>query len=129
MILHKHTLVRAEVAEPIRDVEVAKDFLRRLVEKVGMKITPSGGPHVDYVNKPGNLGIAAIVMIETSHCSMHIWDEVSPALVQFDLYSCADYELQTVLDHLQEMKPVKISYKQVDRETGLDLIADSAVAK
>ena len=29
---------------------------------------------------PGNRGITAVAIIETSHITMHIWDEPNPAL-------------------------------------------------
>ena len=92
MIEHKHFIIRAEVKKPIIDPEVAKKWLTDLVSNIGMLITPSGGPHVDYISKPGNLGVASIVMIETSHCAMHIWDHFDPPLIQMDVYSCKDYD-------------------------------------
>jgi S-adenosylmethionine/arginine decarboxylase-like enzyme len=44
------------------------------------------GPYVKYCNMPGNRGITAIAIIETSHIAMHIWDEPKPALMQMDVY-------------------------------------------
>ena len=85
MVEHKHLFIRAEVKKPFTDPEITKDWLRRLVEAIGMKITKSGGPHVDYVDVPGNSGIAGVVMIETSHASIHIWDQIEPPLVQMDV--------------------------------------------
>ena len=38
---------------------------------------------------PGNRGVTAFAIIETSHIAMHIWDEPNPALVQLDVYTCA----------------------------------------
>ena len=51
------------------------------------------GPFASYVNNIGNRGITGFVMIETSHIAIHIWDEPDPALVQFDVYSCADFDV------------------------------------
>lgn len=115
MIKHKHFIIRAEVKKPIIDPEVAKKWLIDLVSNIGMLITPSGGPHVDYISKPGNLGVASIVMIETSHCAMHIWDHFDPPLIQMDVYSCKDYDHQIILDMLQDMEPTKIDWILVDR--------------
>lgn len=117
MVVHQHLIVRAEVQNPITSTDQAKEWLSRLVDAIGMKICKGGGPHAHYVDQPGNLGVASIVMIETSHASLHIWDQFDPPLVQFDVYSCAPYEVQTVFDLLEEMKPTKISYSLLDRES------------
>lgn len=115
-VIHKHLIVRAEVARPFVEVTVAEAWLRNLVSEIGMVITNHGGPHVDYVEKEGNCGIAGIVMIETSHCSLHIWDKQEPPLVQLDVYSCADYDHNIVLGLLEEMEPTKLDWILLDRE-------------
>jgi S-adenosylmethionine/arginine decarboxylase-like enzyme len=110
MPLHKHVLIRSEVTEPIVDVDVAKGFMKRLVDKIGMKITEHGGPHCDYV--------------ETSHCAMHIWDKEDPSLVQLDVYSCADFEVWDVLEFIYEMAPSKIEFKLFDRSKHIEEIKE-----
>ena len=115
MVDHKHLIIRAEVKNPFVDQKTTKDWLERLVSAINMKITTSGGPHVDYVEVPGNFGIAGIVMIETSHCSIHIWDQQDPPLVQMDVYSCKEYDTKVVIDLLQEMNVTKLDYVLIDR--------------
>ena len=56
-----------------------------------------------------------IVMIETSHIAVHIWDETSPALVQCDVYSCAEFSSSEVLMELVVMEPTKIEHMLLDR--------------
>ena len=73
------------------------------------------GPYASYVTKEGNRGLTGVVMIETSHISIHIWDEISPALVQCDVYSCADFQRGEVIVHLGMMHPKKIEYMMIDR--------------
>ena len=119
MVEHRHFIVRAEVDHPFVDPEVTKDWLRRLVAAIGMNITASGGPHVDYVDVTGNSGIAGIVMIETSHCAIHVWDKAEPPLVQMDVYSCKCFDTKIVLDFLEEMKPTKVEKMIVDRKNVL----------
>lgn len=126
-LVHKHLIIRSEVKEPIVDVEVAKNWLRRLIEGIGMKITKNGGPHCDYVEKPDNYGIAAVAVIETSHVALHIWDRQDPPLVQLDVYSCSDFRIKDVVKFLTEMKPKKTSYKFLDRSTSLQEIDNSTV--
>jgi S-adenosylmethionine/arginine decarboxylase-like enzyme len=119
---HKHMIVRAEVTEPITEVDVAKEWMTRLVEKIGMKITEHGGPHCDYVDKSGNQGITVMAMIETSHCAAHIWDKRDPPLVQLDVYSCAEFETWDIIEFIYEMGPSKIEFKLFDRAKHIDEI-------
>jgi S-adenosylmethionine/arginine decarboxylase-like enzyme len=120
MIFHKHLLVNAKVENPINTEDQGVDFLTRLVESIDMKIIK--GPFASYVDKPGNRGLTAIVMIETSHIAFHIWDEEDPSLVQFDLYTCGELNLAKVLLSFGEtFKVVSLDYQLFDRENGFVL--------
>jgi S-adenosylmethionine/arginine decarboxylase-like enzyme len=120
MLFHKHLLVNAKVENPINTEEQGVDFLTRLVENIDMKIIK--GPFASYVDKPGNRGLTAIVMIETSHIAFHIWDEEDPSLVQFDLYTCGELNLAKVLLAFGEtFKVVSLDYQLFDRENGFVL--------
>ena len=110
---HKHLIIRAEVKHPITSEWELRKWLKNLVKIIDMKIV--GGPYTAYVTKEGNRGITGVVMIETSHISIHIWDEPTPALVQCDVYSCAEFQQGEVIMHLDIMKPKKIEYMMVDR--------------
>ena len=114
---HKHLIIRAEVNRPITGEKEIKKWLRKLVKKIDMKIIK--GPYSGYVSKEGNRGITAVVMIETSHIAIHIWDEKSPALVQADVYSCASFSMNEVLAEFIEMDVVKIEHMLLDRENEL----------
>lgn len=93
------------------------DFLTNLVNDIDMKIIK--GPFASYVDKAGNKGLTAIVMIETSHIAFHIWDEIDPSLVQFDLYTCGKLELDKVLAIFKKAFDVRsIDYVLYDREDG-----------
>ena len=113
---HKHIIIRAEVSEPITKRNKAIKFLNRIIKAIGMKAMY--GPTATYCKMPGNRGVTAFAIIETSHIALHIWDEVNPALVQLDVYSCSDFEPKKVLDILQELKPTKVEHKYLDREKG-----------
>ena len=120
MIFHKHLLVNAKVENPINTEEQGIDFLTRLVERIDMKIIK--GPFASYVDKPGNRGLTAIVMIETSHIAFHIWDEEDPSLVQFDLYTCGKLDLaQVLLAFGETFNIVSLDYQLFDRENGFVL--------
>jgi S-adenosylmethionine/arginine decarboxylase-like enzyme len=120
MIFHKHLLVNAKVKNPINTEEQGIDFLTRLVDRIDMKIIK--GPFASYVDKPGNRGLTAIVMIETSHIAFHIWDEADPSLVQFDLYTCGKLDLpQVLLAFGETFNIVNLDYQLFDRENGFVL--------
>lgn len=113
---HKHLIIRCNVNKPFVDVEKTKDWLRRLVDAIGMKLCKSGGPHVDYVESEGNNGIAGVAMIETSHISIHCWDKQDPPLAQIDVYSCANFDPEVVVAYVLEMDPLWIECLMLDRK-------------
>ena len=121
---HKHLIIRAEVIRPITSEKEIKKWLRKLVKKIDMKIIK--GPDSGYVSKEGNRGITAVVMIETSHIAIHIWDETSPALVQCDVYSCAEFSSNEVLVEFMAMEPIKIEHMLLDRAVELKTITHRA---
>ena len=73
------------------------------------------GPYASYVTKEGNQVITGIVMIETSHIAIHIWDEERPSLVQCDVYSCAEFSASDVLAQFNMMEVVKMDYLLLNR--------------
>jgi len=118
---HKHILINAKVNNSLGSTEDAVSFLKDLVEKVGMKILM--GPHATYVDTPGNKGVTAIVGIETSHIAFHVWDEESPARLQFDLYTCGSLDKDVVIEAVKErFELVSADYRIFDREHGFLLL-------
>lgn len=116
-IVHKHLIIRAEVKNPIKDTEGAKNWMVKLIDTIGMKIMM--GPYANYLDVPGNRGITTVAIIETSHIAMHIWDEDDPALVQLDVYTCGPLDPYDVVKALRDFHPVKIEMKYLDRENKL----------
>lgn len=117
MISHNHLLMNGLAYRPPQDVESVKDWLVKLVGKIGMKIVT--GPHAHYVDSVDNRGITATVCIETSHISFHVWDEETPARVQFDLYTCSDLPVEIVLDECEKyFDLIDYNYLVLDREDG-----------
>jgi S-adenosylmethionine/arginine decarboxylase-like enzyme len=117
MIYHKHLLVNAKVKNPMQSEQDGINFLTNLVEQIDMKVIK--GPFASYVDKDGNKGLTAIVMIETSHIAFHIWDEVDPGLVQFDLYTCGKLDLEKVLKIFKDSFSVEsLEFVLFDRENG-----------
>ncbi len=110
---HTHLLLKGEILNPPKNEEVLKKWMENLVSKINMKIL--SGPHVNYLDVAGNRGISGLVMIETSHCSIHIWDETSPALVQMDVYSCANFDSNVVIACLSDFDLVNYHKMRIDR--------------
>ena len=121
LLVHKHLIVRAEVYRPPMDEEFLKGWLNKFIEEIGMKVMM--GPYVKYSNMVGNRGITGAAIIETSHIVMHIWDEVHPALMQFDVYSCGEFDPEAICKKIDNDFTVhKINYKFLDREHDLQEI-------
>lgn len=97
---HLHLLVKGYITNPPKSEEVLNDWLRELVNKVGMVVV--AGPTSVYVNEPGNEGITGTVTLATSHASIHVWDALKLPMFQFDLYSCSEFTPDQVLSHINE---------------------------
>ena len=121
MPVHKHLIIRAEVNNPPTSEKEIKKWLRNLVNKIDMNIIK--GPYAGYVTKEGNRGVTGVVMIETSHIAIHVWDEDRPALVQCDVYSCAEFSSNEVLAEFISMDVVTIDKILLDRADTLKITA------
>ena len=121
LLIHKHLIIRAEVNNPPKDVDKLTEWLKDFIASINMKIML--GPYVAYCNNEGNRGITGVAVIETSHIAMHVWDEPVPALMQIDIYSCAEFNPYLIADKLKkDFDVVKMDYKFLNRETGLKSI-------
>ncbi len=119
MPVHKHLIIRAEVNHPPMTEKYIRLWLRKLVNKIDMNIIK--GPYASYVTKGGNRGVTGVVMIETSHIAIHVWDEERPALVQCDVYSCAEFSSNEVLAEFVPMGVVKIDHVLLDRGSKIQI--------
>ena len=118
LLVHKHLIVRAEAKNPPMDEAKSIEWLKDFIKFINMK--PLVGPFAKYLDIPGNRGLTVASIIETSHIVMHVWDEPVPALIQFDLYSCGEFDPKEVCEKMKnDFDIVKIEYKYLNRETGL----------
>lgn len=99
MALHNHVLINGYTLLPPTDEKQTIAWMQQLVDSIGMKTIQ--GPFASYVTKEGNRGLTAVVMIETSHIAMHVWDESDPAFMQFDLYTCSTLPVEQVIQNLE----------------------------
>ena len=117
---HKHLIVRADIGWCPQEENLNKisDWIRGLIKKIDMKLL--AGPYTTYVNEKDNKGMTSVAIIETSHIALHIWDEVSPGLMQLDVYSCANFNPPDVFDKINALfQTIKMEYKFLDREKEL----------
>jgi len=117
---HIHVLIKGYVKNPPRKEEHLNDWFRRLVERVRMVVV--AGPTSVYVNEPGNEGLTGTITLATSHASIHIWDNIQPAMFQFDLYSCSEFTPQEVIEHLEEFDLVSCEYMFIDRNNEMKVV-------
>tara|TARA_R100000773_G_C4132882_1_gene62934 strand:+ start:162 stop:542 length:381 start_codon:yes stop_codon:yes gene_type:complete len=122
LLVHKHLIIRAEASKPPTDEDQLKKWMSKFIKSINMKIFM--GPYVKYCDMEGNRGITAVAIIETSHIAMHIWDEPKPALMQFDVYSCGEFNEKEICNTIMKDFDIrKIEYKYLNRETGLNVLS------
>ena len=118
VLVHKHLIIRAEAKNPPVDETILTEWFKKFIEEIGMKVMM--GPYVKYSYMIGNRGITGAAIIETSHIVMHVWDEPDPALLQFDVYSCGEFNPETICEKIKkDFNTTKIEYKFLDRENNL----------
>jgi len=127
--MHKHLVLTALVDNPPKSELVIERFLNQLVELVDMEIFMPA--KAKYCDDPCNSGVTGVVVITTSHASIHIWDNVPgnpyPGMLQMDLYSCKDFYAEDVLAFVETYFDANIvSYQVIDR--GLPSSAISVAA-
>jgi len=121
ILIHKHLIVRAEINNPPKDVEYLKSWMSDFIKFINMKVML--GPYVAYCDNVGNKGITGVAVIETSHIAIHVWDEPNPALMQLDVYSCANFDPYKIAEKIKtDFSAVKCDYKFLNRITGLKSI-------
>ena len=121
LLVHKHLIIRAEAKNPPMEESLLRQWFQKFIHEIGMKVMM--GPYVKYSNMVGNRGITGAAIIETSHIVMHVWDEPDPALLQFDVYSCGEFDPETICNKIKrDFNTTKIEYKFLDRENDLSEI-------
>lgn len=122
MALHNQLLLNGHAKNPITNEQDAIDWMADLVQEIDMKIIQ--GPYASYVTKEGNRGVTCVVMIETSHIALHVWDEEDPSLIQFDLYTCSTLPVEEVINNVREkFSLLDYQYMVIERSEGFKVSA------
>ena len=111
---HKHIIIRAYVKNPPTTEIQLSEWCKDVISRVGMNVI--SGPHVVYSDMVDNEGFTAVAVLDFSHLSIHTWDKVDPSLIEFDLFSCKDFDVNLVLDKLNEFDIITYSQLIVDRD-------------
>ena len=118
VLIHKHLIIRAEANRVPTDEEQLTEWTTAFIASIDMQILLR--PYVKYCPMEGNRGSTGIAVIETSHIAIHVCDEPNPALMQIDVYSCAEFDPYQIAEKIKnDFDVVKIDYKYLNRETGL----------
>jgi len=118
---HKHIIIRGYLLNPPRNAKLLEKDILRLIEDLDMEVLIA--PRVVYSDLEGNRGITAIAGITTSHIAIHCWDEEDPALVEFDIYSCKDFDKDIAINFLRQFG-LRDNYEMIelDRTNELKLL-------
>jgi len=112
-IIHQHIIIKAYVTNPPMSEKSLEDWFYELVSEIKMKVCIP--PRARYVNTVGNRRVTGICGIETSHVALHCWDELTPAMIQMDVYSCAPFHKNQILKQLEKFGLVKYELMEIDR--------------
>ena len=121
MLQHKHAIIRAEIDNAPFDTTQVEQWLRELVANLGMQVLY--GPKAMYCELEHNEGMSAFVILSTSHAVLHTWDRCEKPVLQLDIYTCSDFNLEIAWKAIEVFKPTKVEYKFLDREHGLTEIS------
>ena len=117
---HHHLVIQAWIRHPLHEPKDGIAWFHTLIKRIGMTLLLE--PQAVCSEMEKNKGLTVVAVITTSHISMHIWDEQSPAEMQLDVYSCKSYEKEIIFNLIKEtMDPISIRYKFINRSTGLHL--------
>lgn len=122
VLQHRHLVVSALINKPPteNDVPFMTEWFKDLVLAINMKILM--GPYVVYSNMEGNKGFTGITVIETSHAAMHVWDEIEPAKMELDVYTCSPLDINVIFEKMKVFEPAYLSYIYLNRNDGIKVI-------
>jgi S-adenosylmethionine/arginine decarboxylase-like enzyme len=109
----KHLLTNSSFESiPFKSTSFTSDWIRSLVGKMGMDILYA--PRSVMCDKKGNEGISSFCLITTSHLCLHTRDSLN--LLQLDVYSYKDFDIDLVLEEINKFKPLSLKYKVINRD-------------
>ena len=122
---HQHLLIKCYAKNPPREVDYLNKWFINLVDSVGMNVV--AGPTSVYVNDPGNEGLTGTVTLATSHASLHVWSEYDLPMAQFDLYSCKEFDLDTVMVNFKDWGIIEGEWVMIDRNDKITMTSKGSL--
>jgi hypothetical protein len=119
---HKHFRFKALIKKPPVNETEGLSFMAKLVDGIGMEMAElsnnQSNPIAWYSTPEHNQGMTLSAILTTSNATIHIWDKEKE--LQFDLYSCANFDPDTVINLVDLYVGIDeiIWYDLIDREEG-----------
>lgn len=129
-LAHKHLIISLDCKYPPKEAEEVEAFQSFIIKRIGMNIakaeTLPKNPMAYFCDTVGNRGVTGIGILETSHTAIHIWEEDYPAKMEFDLYSCSEFEVEEIVTMMKTFGIVKGNFYVLNRDRRLEII-DSGI--
>tara|TARA_R100001082_G_C4322216_1_gene141660 strand:- start:380 stop:745 length:366 start_codon:yes stop_codon:yes gene_type:complete len=107
---HYHLILMGNYADNL-DEKILKFLVETIVKTINMNIL--GGPYIHYSNVKQNEGYTVLTAIDTSHISIHTWNTGE---FQFDLYSCKQFNVESIIHILEEFSVYNIKTNFFERD-------------
>lgn len=133
MLKHKHLILSLLVKYPPHDAEETEAWLAFVIKRINMKIaradTIPKNPIAFYCENPANLGVTGVGILETSHTALHVWDSESPAKMEYDLYSCSEFDVSDIITLCKPFGIISGNYFVLDRDNGLKMLEQGVLGE
>jgi S-adenosylmethionine/arginine decarboxylase-like enzyme len=119
-------MINAETAFPVTNKRQLRRFLKDVAETIG--VHRLGGTRVRYSRRAGARGLIGSLMLDTSHISIHIFDEPVPAHMRIDVYTSGSLDVElTILKIVNDLKIDDIQWLHYNRTSGFNLRAEGSM--
>lgn len=130
---HKHLILSLAVKFPPKDNIEVEALLSFIIKRVGMNIAQADtipkNPIAYFCDMTGNKGVTGIGILETSHTAIHVWEEEYPAKLEFDLYSCSEFDVEHIVSMMDTFEIVSGNFYVLDRDEGLKVIDSGSIGE
>lgn len=128
---HKHLIISLSVKWPPKDYEEVEAFQAFLIKRVGMQVAKADtllkNPMAYFCETAGNMGVTGVAILETSHTAIHVWEEEYPAKLEFDLYSCSEFDIEHIIGMMMTFGIVEGNFYVLDRDSRLIIIDSGTI--
>lgn len=123
--VHKHLIINVTVERMPQTPEELNTWLEKVVNKIKMNVFLP--PMSRLCDTPGNEGITGVVVIDTSHCSIHFWYGEDVVVAKADLYSCKEYNVEDFIEMFNEFGLLDYNYMLIRRDNDINVVEEKQV--